>query len=93
MNLYDAYMTPRDRAAASDVEVLAVPAPTVGRAPTVAPPPTPSPACGCGGTEYPSLAMVYAPKQCFRMLYEPDRALLRGTLFAELDKPLEGGRR
>ena len=35
------------------------------------------------------LAMMYSPVQCWRMLYSPDRALLRGTLFEELDKPLE----
>lgn len=33
------------------------------------------------------IAMVYAPKQAFRELYEPMKALSRGTLFAELDKP------
>ena len=37
-----------------------------------------------------SLAMVYCPKQAFRNLYEPDVALSRGTLFAELDLPFEG---
>lgn len=35
------------------------------------------------------LAMVYSPHQCFRMLYTPEKALMRGTLFEELDKPLE----
>ena len=35
------------------------------------------------------LAMVYSPYQCFRMTYAPDEALMRGTLFEELDKPLE----
>ena len=35
------------------------------------------------------LAMVYSPYQCFRMLYPTDKALSRGTLFEELDKPLE----
>ena len=35
------------------------------------------------------LAMAYVPYQCWRMLYEPDKALSRGTLFEELDKPLE----
>ena len=35
------------------------------------------------------LAMVYSPYQCWRMLYSPDKALSRGTLFEELDKPLE----
>ena len=35
------------------------------------------------------LAMVYSPFQCWRMLYSPDVALMKGTLFEELDKPLE----
>ena len=35
------------------------------------------------------LAMVYSPCQSWRMLYTPDAALMRGTLFEELDKPLE----
>lgn len=35
------------------------------------------------------LAMAYVPYQRWRMLYEPDKALARGTLFEELDKPLE----
>jgi hypothetical protein len=35
------------------------------------------------------LAMVYSPHQCWRKLYAPDKALMRGTLFEELDKPLE----
>lgn len=47
---------------------------------------------GCGPDswglcEYP-LAMVYAPCQVFRGLYDPDTALTRGTLFTELDLPL-----
>lgn len=37
-----------------------------------------------------SLAMVYSPTQVFRDLYEPCKALARGTLFAELDKPFQG---
>ena len=37
----------------------------------------------------PQLAMVYSPSQQFRMLYSPEKALMRGTLFEELDKPLE----
>jgi hypothetical protein len=44
--------------------------------------------------EYP-LAMVYAPLQTFRGLYDPRTALHRGTMFCELDLPLEaayGGR-
>ena len=35
------------------------------------------------------LAMVYSPCQMWRMLYSPETALERGTLFEELDKPLE----
>ena len=107
MNLYDAYMSPRDRAtcAPEDLAVLAeVTSEARSGLPPMRPAPTPTPptdGCGCNGgcgggacgENYPSLAMVYAPKQCFRMLYEPERALARGTLFAELDKPLEGGRR
>ena len=35
------------------------------------------------------LAMVYSPFHCWRMLYSPEEALKRGTLFEELYKPLE----
>ncbi len=47
---------------------------------------------GCGENSfglpgYP-LAMVYAPCQSFRALYDPATALSRGTLFCELDLPL-----
>lgn len=41
---------------------------------------------GCASRQ---LAMVYSPHQCWRMLYSPEKALSRGTLFEELDKPLE----
>ena len=34
------------------------------------------------------LGMVYSPMQCWRMLYSVDKALKRGSLFEELDKPL-----
>lgn len=37
-----------------------------------------------------SLAMAFVPYQEFKDLYEPDFALERGTLFAELDKPFIG---
>lgn len=40
--------------------------------------------------EYPTLAMVYSPKQSWRMLYDADVALVKGTIFRELDKPLTG---
>ncbi len=33
------------------------------------------------------LAMVYAPKQEFKDIYEPCKALTRGTVFAQLDLP------
>lgn len=38
----------------------------------------------------PSLAMVYAPKQCWRGLLSPDEALKQGSQFAELVLPFEG---
>ena len=34
------------------------------------------------------LAYCYVPMQSFRLLYEPEKALCRGTLFEELDLPL-----
>ena len=33
------------------------------------------------------IAMVFSPKQEWRLLYDPMKALSRGTLFEELDKP------
>lgn len=39
---------------------------------------------------YPSLAMVYPPRQCWRDLYDADVGLERGTIFRELDKPFLG---
>ena len=35
------------------------------------------------------LAFSYLPIQCWRMLYDPDYGLTRGTMFEELDLPLE----
>ena len=43
---------------------------------------------GWGLCHYP-LAMVYAPCQAFRSVYDVETALARGTLFAELDLPFE----
>ena len=37
-----------------------------------------------------SLAMVYSSTQAFVKIYEPQKALIRGTMFAELDKPFTG---
>lgn len=56
-----------------------------------------APSCSCspcgegswGLNDYP-LAMVYAPCQPFRNLYDADTALKQGTLFAELYLPLGG---
>lgn len=41
------------------------------------------------------LAIAYVPRQAWRELYEPEKALGRGTVFKELDKPYirEGNRR
>lgn len=41
-----------------------------------------------------ALTMVYAPMQQLGVTYDADKALCRGTLFPELDKPLlaAGGR-
>lgn len=36
------------------------------------------------------LAMAYVRKQSWRRIYKPDVALIRGTLFNELDKPFSG---
>ena len=35
------------------------------------------------------LAYAYVPIQRWRMLYEPDKGLVRGTIFEELDMPME----
>ena len=37
------------------------------------------------------LAMAYVPSQPFSNLYSPEKGLRRGTVFADLDKPYEGG--
>jgi len=38
----------------------------------------------------PSLAMVYAPKQSWRGVFDPHEALMHGTQFGELVLPFEG---
>ena len=45
--------------------------------------------CRCEGCGDRQLAMVYSPMQCWRRLYTPADALMHGTLFEELYKPLE----
>lgn len=37
-----------------------------------------------------ALAMVYSPYQHWQGVYDEDKGLSRGTIFAELDKPFEG---
>lgn len=39
------------------------------------------------------VAMCYVPLQKLETVYEPETALMQGTLFPELDKPFLGGRR
>lgn len=38
----------------------------------------------------PALAMAYVPIQQFDATYSPDVAIVKGTLFPELDKPFCG---
>jgi hypothetical protein len=47
----------------------------------------PQPAEGCEG-QVP--AMAYVPWQYFTKAYEPQKALMTGTIFPELDKPFYG---
>lgn len=42
------------------------------------------------GLEGYPLAMVYAPDQCFKDVYDMDTALMQGTIFGELDLPFMG---
>lgn len=37
------------------------------------------------------VGMAYVPWQMWGKIYEPCKALYRGTIFPELDKPFEGG--
>lgn len=40
--------------------------------------------------ESPALAMAYVPMQQLKTIYSPETALLKGTLYPELDKPFCG---
>lgn len=40
-----------------------------------------------------SLAMAYIPYQNYENVYDDEKALARGTLFASLDLPFIGGKR
>ena len=46
-----------------------------------------------GNCRYPSLAMVYSPKQKWREVMSPEDGLRHGTIFRELVKPWEAGER
>ena len=49
----------------------------------------PAEAGGCPTSLYaPAIAMVYAPKQCWRNLFDPATGLSHGTIFKELVLPL-----
>ena len=37
------------------------------------------------------IGMAYVPRQQWRDIYDNGKALMRGTIFAELDKPFKGG--
>jgi len=52
---------------------------------------TPAPRNNNAPCSAPSLAMVYSPKQEFTDLFEPEEGLWRGTIFMQLDKPLNAG--
>ncbi len=43
-----------------------------------------------GGVDGMPLAMAYVPMQRWRDIYENDKALMRGTIFSELDLPFKG---
>lgn len=73
--------TPRDRMDESDLTKHLIPGRPFG------------PRCermGCAMSVGAPLAMVYAPLQEWRGIYDCEKAICQGTLFAELDKPLEG---
>ncbi|MBQ9988815.1 MAG: spore coat associated protein CotJA [Clostridia bacterium] len=50
---------------------------------------TPCQTAYTAGVELP-LARSYIAVQEYQDLYEPDRALKRGTMFARLDQPMQG---
>ncbi len=56
--------------------------------------PSTVPAAGGGFDEIPkdllSLAMAYVPRQKWQNIYDVKVALVRGTIFADLDKPFIG---
>ena len=45
----------------------------------------------CDAVDVCRVGMAYVPMQRWRDIYEPIKALSRGTIFAELDMPFLGG--
>lgn len=45
----------------------------------------------CDAVDVCRVGMTYTPMQRWRDIYEPEKALSRGTIFAELDMPFLGG--
>lgn len=90
MNLYDVYMSPRERANRQNAVPAGISAiPAMERAAAGIPEPqTPPEKPVKDPLEGRSLAMVYAPRQSFSGIYDPETALSRGTLFEALDKPI-----
>ena len=39
------------------------------------------------------IGMAYVPWQTWQGIYDKDKALVRGTVFSELDKPFKGAKR
>lgn len=46
----------------------------------------------CVSSEFFPIGMTYTPMQNWENLYCPSKAILQGTLFADLDKPFTGRR-
>lgn len=55
--------------------------------------PCKTPEMACSDMPGKSLAMAYVPWQSWRDIYDFDKGFCVGTIFAELNKPFEGGRK
>lgn len=49
--------------------------------------------CNTSHADMLPLAMAYVPMQKWREIYEKDKGIMRGTIFAELDMPFKGAKR
>ena len=86
MYLDDAPLTPRDRIDGDMLQrILGEPTDPISN-----PRQTPQPSRTTWGLYEMPLAMVYAPLQQFRKLYDRETALKKGTIFTELDLPFRG---